>query len=396
MGLPAVLGAASAPHRAVCQLAGAAWRLPAAAFAAEADRDGPTRARLGRYAQALLVMTAQGALCNARHPVARRAARWLLLARDRAGTDDLPLTHEFLAQMLAVRRASVTDALAPLQAAGLLRQDRGRVVLRDRPGLEAAACPCYALIRDEYAALAAFAGRGAPPRRPDAGAPGPVRLRTGVGTGTYRRVMLSGPPRDAPPAPTGREPRGSGGAGAWRPGAPSTPAGRGVADRAVLGRVEFPRRRGGRQGRPPRRSALRGASPLRKEHADARDTARHGATRPDTARHGAAGVARDERPAGGGRRRRPPAPARPRPGGRGGFLARRRRGPGGAAVGGAHRGADEPPGGPARPRPPGGLRGRRLRRPRRRPAAAAPGRRRRGPGAPLGSARTPRRRSPTC
>ena len=166
VGLPAVLGATAAPHRAVSQLPGPAWRLPAAAYAAEARRDGPTWARLGRYAQALLVMVAQGALCNARHPVARRAARWLLLARDRAGTDALPLTHEFLAQMLAVRRASVTDALAPLQAAGLLRQDRGRVVLLDGAGLAAAACPCYALIRDEFAALAAFAPGGDPPAAP--------------------------------------------------------------------------------------------------------------------------------------------------------------------------------------------------------------------------------------
>jgi len=166
VGLPIVLGATAAPHRAVCQLAGAAWRLPAAAYAAEVGRDGPTRARLARYAQALLVMTAQGALCNARHPVPRRAARWLLLARDRAGTDALPLTHEFLAQMLAVRRASVTDALAPLQAAGLLRQERGHVTVRDGAGLAAAAGACYALLRDEYAALAAFAPGVGPPAAP--------------------------------------------------------------------------------------------------------------------------------------------------------------------------------------------------------------------------------------
>jgi CRP-like cAMP-binding protein len=166
VGLPAVLGAAAAPQRAVAQLPGPAWRLPAAAFAAEARRDGPTWARLGRYAQALLVMVAQGALCNARHPVAQRAARWLLLARDRAETADLPLTHEFLAQMLAVRRASVTEALAPLQAAGLLRQDRGHVTVLDGPGLAAAACACYALIRAEYAALAAFAPQGGAPRGP--------------------------------------------------------------------------------------------------------------------------------------------------------------------------------------------------------------------------------------
>jgi CRP-like cAMP-binding protein len=166
VGLPAVLGATAAPQRAVSQLPGPAWRLPAAAFAAEARRDGPTWARLGRYAQALLVMVAQGALCNARHPVAQRAARWLLLARDRAETADLPLTHEFLAQMLAVRRASVTEALAPLQAAGLLRQDRGHVTVLDGPGLAAAACACYALIRAEYAALAAFVPQGGAPRGP--------------------------------------------------------------------------------------------------------------------------------------------------------------------------------------------------------------------------------------
>ena len=108
-------------------------------------------------------MVAQGALCNARHPVAQRAARWLLLARDRAGTDALPLTHEFLAQMLAVRRASVTDALAPLQAAGLLRQDRGRVDAARRAGPGGRRLP---LLRPDP-------GRVRRPRRvrPPAGAP---------------------------------------------------------------------------------------------------------------------------------------------------------------------------------------------------------------------------------
>ena len=202
VGLPAVLGATAAPHRAVSQLPGPAWRLPAAAYAAEARRDGPTWARLGRYTQALLVMVAQGALCNARHPVARRAARWLLLARDRAGTDDLALTHEFLGQMLAVRRASVTDALAPLQAAGLLRQIRGRVVLLDGAGLAAAACPCYALLRDEFAALAAFAPGGTPPPPPD-----PRRLQAALSGEAGDRPLARGVgvqgPRGPPLPPAG-------------------------------------------------------------------------------------------------------------------------------------------------------------------------------------------------
>ena len=110
---------------------------------------------------ALLAALPAAALARLR-PHLRRVQ--LLLARDRSGADDLPQTHEFLAQMLAVRRASVTEALAPLQAAGLLRQDRGRVVLCDRAGLEAVACSCYPLIRAEFAAFAAYSpGAGGAP-----------------------------------------------------------------------------------------------------------------------------------------------------------------------------------------------------------------------------------------
>jgi CRP-like cAMP-binding protein len=106
-----------------------------------------------RYVQALHIQVSLSAACNGRHTVPERLARWLLTAHDRASSDQLPLSHEFLSLMLGVRRAGVTVALGTLKAAGLVRNTHGQVDVIDRPGLEAASCECYRTVREEYARL---------------------------------------------------------------------------------------------------------------------------------------------------------------------------------------------------------------------------------------------------
>jgi CRP-like cAMP-binding protein len=103
-----------------------------------------------RYTQAFLIQVAQTAACNAAHLVEQRCARWLLMTHDRVDGDVFPLTHEFLATMLGVRRAGVTVVMRSLQDAGAVAYVRGRVAVRDRPGLEAAACECYGAVRAHY------------------------------------------------------------------------------------------------------------------------------------------------------------------------------------------------------------------------------------------------------
>ena len=103
-----------------------------------------------RYTQALLTQVAQCSACNVYHPVEARCARWLLQTHDRVRGDEFPLTQDFLALMLGVRRASVSETAGALQARGLIRYHRGVITIVNRKGLEAAACDCYALISREY------------------------------------------------------------------------------------------------------------------------------------------------------------------------------------------------------------------------------------------------------
>jgi CRP-like cAMP-binding protein len=95
----------------------------------------------------------QGMACNGLHSVVQRCCRWLLTTQDRLGSRELNITHEFLAQMLGVRRASVTDVLRPLQVEGLITARRGQVTILDAEGLAATACECYGLIRKVYERL---------------------------------------------------------------------------------------------------------------------------------------------------------------------------------------------------------------------------------------------------
>jgi CRP-like cAMP-binding protein len=150
VGLPVFLEAGSTPGHAIAQIAGDALRMPADAVRAEATAGGTLQTVLHRYTQGLLNQIAQGAACNRLHPMPARCARWLLMTHDRVGVDDFPLTHQFLAQMLGVRRATVTIAVGALQQAGLIRYRRARMTIIDRSALEAASCVCYRIIRDEF------------------------------------------------------------------------------------------------------------------------------------------------------------------------------------------------------------------------------------------------------
>lgn len=153
LGVPLFLGAAVSPGLVFTQVQGGALRMPADAFV-QAAREQPAFARvLQRYTHALMVQIAQGAACNRVHAMEQRCARWLLQTHDRVPGDAFDLTQEFLAQMLGERRAAVNQAAGQLQQAGLIRYSRGHIEVVDRPGLERAACGCYAVIRDQYAGM---------------------------------------------------------------------------------------------------------------------------------------------------------------------------------------------------------------------------------------------------
>jgi CRP-like cAMP-binding protein len=152
-GLPVFLGAGSMAGQAFVQVPGHGHRMPAAALREEVSGGGVLFELLGRYTQALFTMLSQSSACNRKHPVEARCARWLLLTHDRVDGDAFLLTHLILSQMLGVRRASVSEAAARLQEAGLIEYGRGRLTILDREGLERAACECYAIIRSEFARL---------------------------------------------------------------------------------------------------------------------------------------------------------------------------------------------------------------------------------------------------
>jgi len=151
LGGPLVLGVNAMPAQAIVQVPGEALRLSAAALRTEVSRDCPLRQVLLLYLSAFLAQVSQGVACNGLHPVRQRCCRWLLTTHDRVRDDDFPMTHEFLAEMLGVRRSSVTEVLRPLQSKRLIRYSRGWITILDRTGLEAAACECYHSIQEEFA-----------------------------------------------------------------------------------------------------------------------------------------------------------------------------------------------------------------------------------------------------
>jgi CRP-like cAMP-binding protein len=147
VGLPVVLGDEFDDLEAMVQGPGTAFSLGAAALRRAMADDPALRDLLLRYALVHHGQVARTAACNGRHQTEQRLACWLLMAHDRADGDEFPMTHEFLAMMLGLRRAGVTVAAGMLQKAQFIRYERGRIEVTDRPGLESIACECYGITR---------------------------------------------------------------------------------------------------------------------------------------------------------------------------------------------------------------------------------------------------------
>ena len=149
IGMPIILRSNTAPYRTIVQAPGVAWRMRADRLRRELDLCGPLHRLLMHYVHTVIVELSQSGVCNRFHTVRQRLCRWLLASQDRAGSNDLTATQEFLAQMLGVNRSSASAAASALQKAKLIRYSRGHITILNRPGLESATCQCYRVIKSE-------------------------------------------------------------------------------------------------------------------------------------------------------------------------------------------------------------------------------------------------------
>jgi CRP-like cAMP-binding protein len=134
----------------VVQVPGDAIRVPADTIREEFDRNRELRAVLLKYTQAMIAQISQNVACNRAHSVEQRYARWLLETRDRVASDDLELTHAFIAEMLGVRRAGVTEVSGKFERQGVIETRRNHTRIVNVSALEGAACECYEVVREEY------------------------------------------------------------------------------------------------------------------------------------------------------------------------------------------------------------------------------------------------------
>lgn len=137
-----------AMHRSVVQIPGVAHRIQATRLHDILASSPELRTRCIRYLEFTLVQTAQSAACNARHGLEQRLARWLLMTRDRIGSDDFPITQDFLSHLLGVRRAGVSVVTTALASKNLIRHTRGRLTVLNVEGLEQETCLCYRFAED--------------------------------------------------------------------------------------------------------------------------------------------------------------------------------------------------------------------------------------------------------
>jgi CRP-like cAMP-binding protein len=161
VGIALFLGGETTRNRAVVQIAGASLRMNRMVLQQEVARGDALLHSLLRYTQALITQLSQTAVCNRLHPVAERLSRWLLLCHDRAKSDELLMTQEFIANMLGGRRESVTVAAGHLQDAGLIQYARGHIRIVDRKRPEASACECYQIVKNECERLVGTSKRPA-------------------------------------------------------------------------------------------------------------------------------------------------------------------------------------------------------------------------------------------
>jgi CRP-like cAMP-binding protein len=150
VGLSAYLGNGHSSMEVFVQIPGEALRMDADDFLREIQASSAWSEVVHRYSQALLTQVGQSAVCNRAHPVVQRCARWLLMSHDRVLGDEIALTHEYLGEMLGVRRASVTQAAGKLKRRKLIDYQRGKIRVLNRKGLEKAACECYQFIRSHH------------------------------------------------------------------------------------------------------------------------------------------------------------------------------------------------------------------------------------------------------
>ena len=153
VGVSLFMGGNTTPSSAVVQTAGYAYRLERSLLKAHFDRAGVMQRLLLRYTQALMTQMMQTAVCNRHHSVEQQLSRWLLLTFNRLPTHELIMTQELVASMLGVRREGITEAAGKLQHAGFISYRRGHISVLDPSGLEAHACECYAVVKDELCRL---------------------------------------------------------------------------------------------------------------------------------------------------------------------------------------------------------------------------------------------------
>lgn len=150
LGVPLILGGGQSSVSGFVQTPGLAWRIEAARFGRCINESERLRRRMHRYVHVHMTQLTEAAACKHFHNLGERLARWLLMSADRLQSSDLTLTHEYLSNVLGVRRAGTTLAARGLQKRGLIDYARGHIALIDRAGLESAACPCYAREKKLY------------------------------------------------------------------------------------------------------------------------------------------------------------------------------------------------------------------------------------------------------
>ena len=158
VGLPVLWGGNTSIVNTVVQITGNAIKLSASKLKSECSRKGQLENLLQLYTQALFAQMAQNAACNSHHKIEKRLARWLLTVRDCIPQNELPLTQEFMASMLGVRRSGVTQAAGILQQAQIIKYVRGKITILNREALEENSCECYQVVKQEYKRLFANFG----------------------------------------------------------------------------------------------------------------------------------------------------------------------------------------------------------------------------------------------